>query len=158
MRITTLTFLMMLIVAVSAHATDLTGKPRIIDGDTIEMAGEHIRLHGIDTPEADQTCQKANESEYRCGEMATFALANIIANHWITCKGETFDRYKRRVAVCYAGPYDINAKMVAKGWALAYRKYSMDYVDEEDAARDQKLGIWQGEFVEPWEWRRGVRR
>ncbi|NQU56568.1 MAG: thermonuclease family protein, partial [Rhodospirillales bacterium] len=92
--------------------------------------------------------------EYRCGEMAPFALAEIIEPHWITCKGETTDRYKRRVAVCFAGPYDINAEMVRRGWAIAYRRYSKDYVDEEEEASSRKVGMWQGEFMKPWEWRR----
>ena len=61
--------------------------------------------------------------------------------------------YGRRIAVCYAGPYDINAKMVKRGWAVAYRKYSMDYVDEEEDARGRGAGMWQGEFVNPWDWR-----
>ena len=139
------------------HAADLTGKPSIIDGDTIELAGERIRLHGIDAPENKQLCKRADGSDYRCGEMATFALAEIIETHWITCKGETRDRYGRRIAVCYAGPYDINAQMVRRGWALAYRKYSMDYVDEEQDASVRGVGMWQGSFVEPSEWRRGVR-
>jgi endonuclease YncB( thermonuclease family) len=139
------------------HAADLTGKPRIIDGDTIEMAGERIRLHGIDAPEVKQTCQRTDGSEYRCGDMATFALAEIIEKHWITCKGETRDRYGRRIAVCYAGPYDINAKMVRRGWALAYRKYSSDYIDEEEDARGRGVGLWAGEFVVPWKWRKGKR-
>ncbi len=39
----------------AAHA-EVTGKPRVVDGDTIEVAGERIRLHGIDAPEAKQTC------------------------------------------------------------------------------------------------------
>ncbi len=142
------------VIASVAHAADLKGKPRIIDGDTIEIAGEKIRLHGIDAPETKQTCQDANGGEYRCGEMATFALAEIIETHWITCKGEARDRYKRRIAVCYAGPYDINAEMVKRGWALAYRRYSEDYVDVEKMARDTRSGIWQGEFMKPWEWRR----
>ena len=86
--------------------------------------------------------------------MATFALAEIIETHWITCKGETVDRYKRRIAVCYAGPYDINAEMVRRGWALAYRRYSKDYVDEEEDASSRGVGMWQGEFMKPWEWRR----
>ena len=136
------------------HADDLKGKPRIVDGDTIEIGGTKIRLHGIDAPESKQTCMKADGSEYLCGEMATFALAEIIGTHWITCKGETTDRYKRRIAVCFAGPYDINAKMVRRGWALAYRRYSKDYVDEENIARDTRFGMWQGEFMKPWEWRR----
>jgi endonuclease YncB( thermonuclease family) len=136
------------------HADDLRGRPRIIDGDTIEIGGTMIRLHGIDAPEAKQTCQRADGSDYRCGEMATFALAEIIETHWITCKGETTDRYKRRIAVCYAGPYDINAEMVRRGWALAYRRYSKDYINEEEDAQGRGVGMWAGGFVVPWEWRK----
>jgi len=44
--------------------------------------------------------------------------------------------------------------MVRRGWALSYRRYSSDYVDEEAVARGRGVGMWAGEFVEPWEWRR----
>jgi len=114
---------------------DITGKPRVIDGDTIEIAGERIRLHGIDAPESKQTCTDADGKKWRCGQQATFALANLIGNHWITCKGDKRDKYGRLIAVCFAGPHDLNAKMVRQGWALAYRRYSMDYVDDENTAK-----------------------
>jgi endonuclease YncB( thermonuclease family) len=52
----------LLTVPATAHTADLTGKPRIIDGDGIEMAGERIRLHGIDAPEANQLCNRADGS------------------------------------------------------------------------------------------------
>ena len=86
--------------------------------------------------------------------MATLALAEIIETYWITCKGETTDHYKRRIAVCYAGPYDINAEMVKRGWALTYRRYSKGYIDGEEDASNRKVVMWQGEFMKPWEWRR----
>ena len=108
--------LILVVIASTAQADDLKGKPRIVDGDTIWIGATKIRLHGIDAPERKQTCKKVDGSEYRCGEMATLALAGIIETHWITCKGETTDqRSKRRIAVCYAGPYDINAEMVKRG-------------------------------------------
>jgi endonuclease YncB( thermonuclease family) len=44
--------------------------------------------------------------------------------------------------------------MVSNGWALAYRQYSKDYMDEETATTAAKQGLWTGEFVAPWEWRR----
>ena len=66
-------------------------------------------------------------------------------------------RVENMAFVCFVGPYDLNARMVLQGWALAYRKYSMDYVDEESAAQKAGAGIWRGEFVPPWEWRRGRR-
>lgn len=137
-----------------SHTADLTGTPRIIDGDTIVIDGERIRLEGIDAPETKQTCKRADGSDYRCGEMATFALAEIIETHWVTCKGESRDRYKRRIATCFAGPHDINAEMVRRGWALAYRRYSMDYVGEEEDAHSRSAGVWQGIFEEPWVWRK----
>ncbi|MCH8236788.1 MAG: thermonuclease family protein, partial [Proteobacteria bacterium] len=120
-------------------------------------AGERIRLHGIDAPEAKQTCIDGEGKEWRCGQEATFALANLIGDHWITCKGDKRDRYGRLIAVCYAGDYDLNAKMVRQGWALAYRRYSMDYVDAEAAAKEAGVGMWRGEFITPWEWRKANR-
>ncbi len=130
-----------------AHADNPKGNPRIVDGDTIEIGGTKIRLHVIDAPESKQTCQKTDSRKHLCGEMATFALAEIVEEHWITCKGETVNHYKRRIAACYAGPYDINAKMVKRSWALAYRQYSMDYMDEEADARGRGVSMWQGSFV-----------
>ena len=125
----------------------------MIDGDTIEIAGERIRLHGIDAPEAYQCCLDDAGKRWRCGQDATFALGNMIGDHWITCKGDERDKYGRLIAVCYGGPYDLNAEMVRQGWALAYRQFSSEYVPEEDDARLHKRGLWRGEFVPPWEWR-----
>ncbi len=146
---------LVILAGASAAYADVTGKPRVIDGDTIEIAGERIRPHGIDAPEAKQKCADKDGREWSCGLEATFALANLIGDHWITCKGDERDRYGRLIAVCYAGPHDLNAKMVRQGWALAYRRYSTDYVDTEDKAREAKRGMWKGEFMPPWEWRRG---
>jgi endonuclease YncB( thermonuclease family) len=143
-----------------AHASDqqtYTGRPSITDGDTIRIGDTRIRLHGIDTPEVKQTCQKQDGSVYRCGDIATFALAALIEKHWVTCKQTDMDRYGRVVAVCFTGPVNLNAEMVKSGWALAYRKYSHDYVGQEASAKAARLGMWQGQFVKPWEWRRGKR-
>lgn len=131
---------------------DVTGKPRVIDGDTIVIGSDRIRLYGIDAPEASQTCT-ADGKEWACGQEAMFALAFEMAEHWVTCKGDTRDQYGLLVAECYVGPYDLNARIVRNGWALALRRQSMDYVDEENEARMARRGLWRGEFVPPWEWR-----
>ena len=131
------------ILAIPAYADDITGKPLIIDGDTIQIAGERIRLHGIDAPESEQKCT-AGGKEWACGQEATSALAKFIETHWVTCKGNKRDRYGRLIAVCFVGSHDLNAMMVREGWALAYRRYSMDYVDEEAVARDARVGVWRG--------------
>lgn len=105
---------------------DITGTPRVIDGDTIEVAGQRIRLHGIDAPEASQVCE-AEGGPWRCGQEATFALANIIGRTWVECHERDRDRYGRIVAEFrIGGPkgLDIGSWMVSEGWALAYREYS----------------------------------
>lgn len=135
----------------------ITGKPDIIDGDTMEIAGRIIRLHGVDAPEAGQTCT-ADGREWFCGQEATWALAYETAGHWVTCQEKGVDRLGRIAAVCYMASIDLNALMVSKGWALAVRGESMDYVDEEGAARASRRGVWRGKFVPPWEWRKMNRR
>lgn len=135
---------------------DVIGAVQVIDGDTIEVAGERVRLHGIDAPESRQTCDVAGVG-WACGRTATAFLASATAGHEVTCKGDKRDRYGRRIAVCYVGDDDLNARMVRDGWALAYRKYSKVYVAQETEARASGSGMWRGQFVEPWEWRKSLR-
>ena len=146
---------------IKAHQSDqkqrtklLKGKPRVIDGDTIWIDGTKIRLHGIDAPEANQKCSMKNGSEYRCGLASTQALRALIGSKPVICKGTTYDRYKRVIAVCYSGTVDLNAELVRKGWALAYRRYSKDYIAVEQEAQNDARGIWAGKFETPWEWRK----
>jgi len=136
---------------------DMVGEARIIDGDTIEISGERIRLHGIDAPETRQTCNVAGVP-WPCGESATLALVDETEGRRVTCKGNKRDRYGRIIAICYTGERDLNAMMVREGWALAYRRYAKDYVDDENQARDARKGMWRADFVEPWKWRRNKRQ
>ena len=135
---------------------DLSGRARVIDGDTLEVGGARVRLYGIDAPESAQRCRSGGRT-WSCGREATRALARRIGSRPVSCKEHDRDRYGRMVAVCWVGHEDVNAWMAARGWAFAYRKYSMSYVVEEAAAKMAKGGIWQGDVVAPWEWRRGER-
>ena len=135
----------------------LAGTATVIDGDTLDLHGQRIRLHGIDAPESGQSCQDADGAAYRCGQRAALALADRIGRRPVTCAPRDTDRYGRAIAVCMADGEDLNAWMVAQGHALAYRRYSSDYVDEEALARRDRRGLWAGAFVAPWDWRRGVR-
>lgn len=139
----------------AAFAQDVVSGPaRVIDGDTIEIRGKRIRLHGIDAPESAQTCSDASGQSYSCGRAATQALAAGIGRAQVSCRARDRDRYGRLVAVCHVGGADLNAWMVRNGHAMAYRRYSPDYVRHENAARAARVGIWQGRFVAPWDWRR----
>ncbi len=139
-----------------AAATEIAGTASVIDGDTIEVHGRRIRLHGIDAPESRQTCT-AEGKPYRCGQEAALALADKIGRRPVTCEQRDVDRYGRVVGVCRAGGEDLNRWMVAEGLALAYRRYSHDYVAAELAAQKAGRGIWRGEFEAPWDWRRAKR-
>ena len=142
--------LSLLVVPAIAHAVEVSGMARVIDGDTIDIAGQRIRLHGIDTPEAKQTCQREGVT-WLCGTAATKALRNLIGGARVTCIRRDKDRYGRVVAVCHANGLDLNAAMVQSGIALAYRKYSDDYIGQEISAKAGRRGLWAGQFVAPWD-------
>lgn len=134
-----------------------TGLYVAIDGDSLRRNDSDIRLYGIDAPELHQTCSDAEGRDYRCGLEARRALADLVAGRDLNCVVEDQDRYGRSVAQCNAGAVDVNAAMVRAGWAIAYRRHSRDYVDEEDAARRSRRGLWQGTFDNPAAWREAHR-
>ena len=135
---------------------ELVGRASVIDGDTIEVDGSRIRLHGVDAPESAQNCL-AGGTRWPCGRDATRALSLQVEGQSVACDERDRDRYGRIVAVCRFGGKDLNAWLVANGWALAYRRYSAAYAGEETSARAARRGLWRGTFISPWEWRTGVR-
>ena len=135
---------------------DVAGRARVIDGDTIEVGSVRIRLFGVDAPESAQSCLEGSR-RWPCGEQATRALVGRIDGESVACEERDRDRYGRVVAVCRHRAQDVNAWLVREGWALAYRRYSTAYVGEQADAKAAKRGVWRGEFVPPWDWRRGDR-
>ena len=136
----------------------LTGQVRIIDADTVHLGVEKIRLQGIDAPEAQQSCQRANEASYACGQEATAALTRLIGGRALTCRfAPNRDRYQRLLGTCFLGELDVNGWLVANGHAVAYTEYSRRYVVEEAQAKQQRRGIHAGQFIPPSRWRKGER-
>ena len=134
-------------------AKTIIGKPRIIDGDTIHIKSNKIRLHGIDAPETKQTCKNDNE-EWYCGKQSTKELKKLINKQNVECVVNDVDVYNRYIAICYIDEININQWMVKNGWAIAYRYYSKDYINEEEYANNNKLGIWKSKFIEPYLFRK----
>lgn len=134
----------------------ISGRAGVIDGDTIEIHGERIRLNGIDAPESAQLCQGEQDHRYRCGAEAARHLAEMLAVSRPTrCELVERDRYGRMVANCYrADGANVAALMVRTGYALDWPRYSQGrYAREQQHAREQKSGIWRGTFTVPWQWR-----
>lgn len=140
------------ITSTSSRTGSLSGRAVIIDGDTIRLGGRRVRLFGIDAPERHQTCQRGS-LQYACGVAATEALRDLIGPGGVTCKQRDTDKYGRAVAVCRGASGDLGASMVRSGWAVAYRRYSLDYTEQEDEAHRGRRGIWAGDFIAPSDWR-----
>ena len=138
--------------ASSVNAQTASGAARAVDGDTLELAGKRVRLFGIDAPESDQTCQKDGTS-WACGKMATEQLSALLKGQNVDCQGSGVDQYGRMLAVCTAGPEQLNEVMVEQGWAVAYRQYSNDYVPAELRAKNNHLGMWSSTFMLPSDYR-----
>ena len=125
----------------------LTGRASVIDGDSLRLSGFEIRLVGIDAPERDQTCL-LNSQAVPCGRAASDRL-KALASSSIRCEPEGRDRYDRLLATCFAGETEINRRLVAEGWAVAYGRYRLD----EARARLERRGLWSMDFDQPRDWR-----
>lgn len=127
----------------------LTGPAIVSDGDGLRLNGQRIRLQGIDAFELHQTCETGP-----CGRAAKDELERLIAGHAVSCEPVDTDRYGRTIAYCRAAGLDLGEQMVLQGHALAFRRYSTEYVDEENEARSRRAGAWAGSFDNPADWRR----
>ena len=146
----------------SENINKISGFAKVIDGDTIKINSKKIRLYGIDAPEKKQKCKKTYltisfmsfTKDYMCGEVSTQKLIIKINKQKLNCNILDIDRYKRLIGECFKRNINLNSWMVSNGYAVAYRKYSKKYVSDEINAKNNKLGIWQGKFEMPWDYRR----
>src|SRR5450432_216023 len=136
-----------------AQAADVSGIPKIREGDQIQIGSTRIRLGGIDAPSVDQLCLNTKGERWTCGAAARDELIKYADNKVWTCHVRQTDRRGRQVARCEVDGEDIQKWMVKNGWALSYVRFSHDYDADEKAAREAKAGMWQGAFIAPWDWR-----
>tara|TARA_B100000767_G_scaffold100608_1_gene96543 strand:- start:310 stop:780 length:471 start_codon:yes stop_codon:yes gene_type:complete len=135
-------------------ASEIYGLPIITDGDTIKISNNKIRLHGIDAPEKKQKCTK-NKKKYNCGVVATEALTKKIGKKLVKCLVQKKkDRYNRFIGICFVENEDLNKWMVRNGYAVAYIRYSKDYILDEEFAKTNRLGLWSGTFLNSEKWRK----
>ena len=99
---------------------DVAGVASVIDGDTIEVYGQRIRLHGIDAPESRQLCRLDGKA-WQCGKDAANALEDKIARRPVTCENLGRDRYKRIIGRCTVAGEDMGLgwSRMAGRWPIA---------------------------------------
>ncbi len=131
-----------------AGALTYEGQARVVDGDTLDVAGQRIRLFGIDAPERRQTCDR-NGQIWACGDWARSALARQVQGSTVTCDVQDHDRYGRAVAICRVGSQDLGESLVGAGAARAYLRYSDRYAGTEAVAAAAGYGIWATRMVTP---------
>lgn len=142
-----------LIVVLLDHAEQKdVGFATVVDGDSLVLNGERIRLEGIDAPERAQICERGGQ-DYRCGVAARAHLLGLIDGKQVQCISAGRDQYDRLLAYCRAGEIDLNKSMVRDGWALDYG----GYFDVESSAKKDKAGLWAGRFELPQDYRKAQR-
>ena len=137
----------------------ISGKAKVVDGDTITINKTKIRFSGIDAPESyyygqTQYCQRPNGKIWACGKKATSKLKELINGQTVECTDEGKDQYDRTLSICFANGVDLQSEMVRSGMAVAYLKYSRRYENEMVEAMTQRVGMWSGNFLDPEDWRR----
>ena len=124
----------------------------VIDGDTIRLGDVKIRFSGIDAPEINRTCV-ASEGKVACGKISRDLLIEKVTNNKISCTDEGKDFYGRVLGECFVNGESLSSYLVREGFAFAYRKYSNKYIEDEEYAKFNKLGMWSMEFQYPWDYR-----
>ena len=157
-------FILFFITQLHSQEKFISGKAKIIDGDSIRIGKHRIRLLGIDAPEMKQLCKDKNNKDYACGHVSKNFLISFIDDvkklrnlKELFCYYSEFDKYNRVLGECFVGPkriYNLNQAMVISGHAVAYLRYSGKYLKDQEEAMIKKEGMWSGEFILPEEWRK----
>ncbi|MCE3255010.1 MAG: nuclease family protein [Rickettsiaceae bacterium] len=136
--------------------TTISGIAQVVDGDTIKINKERIRFVGIDAPESKQKCLDKNYYEYLCGEISTEFLKKLVNGKKVECQYQERDIYNRYLGVCKIGTVNINYEMVKNGMSIIYNLKEADGELKrlEAEAKRKKLGVWQGSFQEPKDYRK----
>ena len=138
----------------------IEGKAIVVDGDTIKINSEKIRFSGIDAPESyykgkEQFCLKGEE-KISCGELSKIFLIEKIGNQKVKCEIEAkTDRYKRKLGECFVEGKSLSRILVKNGYAFDYPRYSKKkYLEEQEYAKANNLGLWDMKFEFPWNFRK----
>lgn len=143
----------------SGRADALSGPASVIDGDSLLIRGERIRILDIDAPESAQFCFERTSSfeagAWHCGRQAARALSDWLGQQVVTCDTTQRGIRKGWLSRCSVNGHDIGEWLAANGWAVPHRNCECATVrDAAHNAKAARLGIWTSAFTMPWEWRK----
>lgn len=116
---------------------------RVIDGDTLSLGERTVRLRGISAPARGRNCVDGEGRPRDCGGAAAAVLAALVAERPVECRMHGRDRQGRTLGDCRAGGVELNASLVAAGWAEAAGGDRRLGPLQEAARRDGR-GLWSG--------------
>ena len=143
-----------LLLATPVIAGQVAERASVIDGDTIEIRSQRIRISGVDAPESGQVCYNPSGRQWRCGQRSALMLADHLGTGRISCRTEGQDRFGRWLARCTAHGRDVGEWLVRNGWAVPYFDHTHAYAEAQRAARASRSGLWAGQFTLPKNWRK----
>lgn len=140
--------------------SEISGVATTVDGDTIRIDGQRIRIGAIDACEIGQIGLMAGEP-WDCGASGRSQMAGMVEGRSVACRVFDIDRYERPVAQCFADEKDIGLAMVESGQAFVVthwlpRSHPIDldqYRQIEGQAREMNRGIWSAELDDPAQFR-----
>jgi endonuclease YncB( thermonuclease family) len=148
MRVKVILALSTMVISSELLAGPISGVAKAKDGDSLMVGQTEVRLFGVDAPEFDQTCTRSGQA-WACGAEAADRLSRLVTGKDVRCSPVSIDQYGRTLGRCTVGTTDVNRIVVATGYAVAYRRYSTDYVSAEETAKLNRRGIWAGTFEMP---------
>jgi endonuclease YncB( thermonuclease family) len=139
--------------AITTEPIELQGRAAVIAGDTLRLNGQIVKLSGVEAPEDNQPCFYANGRRWSCSAAARKALDRLVRGKRVVCAPSGADDSGYTRAACQAGGEDLAKGLILAGHVFAETGMFATYRADEDAARESRAGVWQGEAVRPSEWR-----
>jgi len=129
-----------------ADAADI----RIVDGETLALGEQVVRLAGMAAPMRGEVCQRPNGDAFDCGGASAAALMRLIGSRPVTCRITGRDAFGRGIGQCEAGGTDLGRTLVGGGYAVATGSAMRS---AEAAARQGGVGLWANRSGSPQDWR-----
>ncbi len=141
-------FLVFLCIPFAASA-DVTGVPRVLSGDTLQIDDQTVKLEGVEAPVPGQQCVTVENRTFSCGNQARTWLAETIGANRIKCLGHKIFRDGMLRAICYLGALNLNGAVVSAGWAVATGRTADRYRKMQRAAEAKGFGVHAGRPDKP---------